>query len=99
MRMAARMQENSLREEWRSLAAVIGQPGMPQAIVAGDLEKGWPELNEEQAVQAIASESPALRIAETTTLPAQAILAAAKRQPIPHLQRRAGMQSNHYLPC
>src|SRR5712692_5449618 len=79
MRMAARMQENSLREEWRSLAAVIGQPGMPQAIVAGDLEKGWPELNEEQAVEAIANESPALRIAETTTLRAQAILAAAKR--------------------
>src|SRR5216683_3176870 len=66
MRMAARMQENSLREEWRSLAAVIGQPGTPLATVTGDLEHGWPELNEEQAVQAIANESPALRIAEAT---------------------------------
>ena len=97
MRMAARMQENSLREEWRSLAAVIGQPGTPLATVAGDLEKGWPELNEEQAVEAIANESPALRIAETTTLRAQAILAAAKRQPIPDLQVRAGMEYNNEL--
>src|SRR5216684_562689 len=97
MRMAARMQENSLREEWRSLAAGIGQPGMPQAIGAGVLETGWPELNEEQAVEAIANESPALRIAETTTLRAQAILAAAKRQPIPDLQVRAGMEYNNEL--
>ena len=50
MRMGARMQENTLREEWRSLAAVIGQPELPLATVAGDLEKDWPELNEEQAV-------------------------------------------------
>src|SRR5712692_5469536 len=97
MRMAARMQENTLREEWRSLAAVIGQPGMPQAIVAGVLETGWPELNEEQAVEAIANESPALRIAETTTLRAQSILASAKRQPIPDLQVRAGMEYNNEL--
>src|SRR5579859_2616529 len=97
MRLAARMQENSLREEWRSLAAVIGQPGMPMATVAGDLEKGWPELNEEQTVEAIANESPALRIADATTLRAQAILASARRQPIPDLQVRAGLEYNNEL--
>jgi cobalt-zinc-cadmium efflux system outer membrane protein len=97
MRMGARMQENSLREEWRSLASVIGQPGMLMATVAGDLEKGWPELNEEQAVEAIANESPALRIADATTLRAQAILASARRQPIPDLQLRAGLEYNNEL--
>jgi len=96
-RMFARMQENSLREEWRSLAAVMGQPGYPFASVAGDLEKGWPELNEEQAVEAIAKESPALRIADATTLRAQAILASARRQPIPDLQVRVGMEYNNEL--
>src|SRR6184192_1854371 len=40
MRMSARIQENTLREEWRSLAAVIGQPDLPLTMVAGDLEKG-----------------------------------------------------------
>src|SRR5689334_19983083 len=54
MRMSARMQENTLREEWRSLAAVIGRPDLPLSTVAGDLEKGWPEVNEEEAVDAIA---------------------------------------------
>lgn len=95
MRMAARMQENTLREEWRSLAAVIGQPGLPQATVTGDLERGWPELNEEETVETIAKQSPAVQIAETATGRAQALLARARREPIPDIQLRAGMEYNH----
>jgi cobalt-zinc-cadmium efflux system outer membrane protein len=95
MRMAARMQENTLREEWRSLAAVIGQPELPLATAAGDLEKDWPDLNEEQAVEAIAKESPAVRIAEAAEGRAQSALARAKREPIPDVQVRGGMEYNH----
>jgi cobalt-zinc-cadmium efflux system outer membrane protein len=95
MRMAARMQENTLREEWRSLAAVIGQPTLPLATVAGNLESGWPELNEEEAVETIAKQSPAVRIAETATERAQAVLARAQREPIPDISVRAGMEYNH----
>jgi outer membrane protein, heavy metal efflux system len=95
MRVAAWMQENTLREEWRSLAAVIGQPEMPLATVAGDLEKDWPELNEEAAVEAIAKESPAVRIADAAAVRAQTVLARAKREPIPDIQLRGGMEYNH----
>src|SRR6266704_583063 len=95
MRMASRMQENTLREEWRSLAAVVGKPDLPLATVAGDLEKGWPELNEEQTVEAIAKESPAVRIADTAEARAQSALARAKREPVPDLQVRGGMEYNH----
>ena len=95
MRVAARMQENTLREEWRSLAAVIGQPEMPLATVAGDLEKDWPELNEEAAVEAIAKESPAVRIADAAAVRAQTVLTRAKREPIPDIQLRGGMEYNH----
>ncbi len=95
MRMAARMQENTLREEWRSLAAVIGQPNMPIATVAGDLERGWPELNEEEAVEAIAKQSPAVQIAEVSAGRAQAVLARAKSEPFPDVQVRAGIEYNH----
>jgi outer membrane protein, heavy metal efflux system len=95
MRMGARMQENTLREEWRTLAAVIGQPELPSATVAGDLEKGWPELNEEQAVDAISKESPAVRIADAAEARAQSVLARAKRESIPDIQVRGGMEYNH----
>jgi cobalt-zinc-cadmium efflux system outer membrane protein len=97
MRMSARMQENTLREEWRSLAAVIGQPELPLTTVAGDLEKGWPEVNEEEAVESIAKQSPAVRIADAAEARAQSVLGRAKREAIPDIQIRGGMEYNHEL--
>jgi outer membrane protein, heavy metal efflux system len=94
-RMSARMQENTLHEEWRSLAAVVGDPEMPLAIIAGDLETGWPELNEAQTAETIAKESPAARIADEAANRAGTDLARAKREPIPDLHLRAGMEYNH----
>jgi cobalt-zinc-cadmium efflux system outer membrane protein len=97
MRMSARMQENTLREEWRSLTAVIGQPDLSLTTVAGDLEKGWPEVNEEEAVEAIAKQSPAVRIADVAESRAQTVLGRAKREAIPDVQIRGGMEYNHEL--
>jgi outer membrane protein, heavy metal efflux system len=97
MRMAARMQENTLREEWRSLTSEIGQPELPLQTVAGNLERDWPELNEEEAVEAVAKQSPAVRIAETATTRAQAMVVRAKSEPIPDIQLRAGLEDNHEL--
>jgi outer membrane protein, heavy metal efflux system len=97
MRMSARMQENTLREEWRSLAAVVGQPDLSITTVAGDLGKNWPELNEEQIVETIARQSPAVGIAAATTTRAQSVLARARREAIPDIQLRAGMEYNNEL--
>src|SRR5260370_7055015 len=97
MRMSARMQETTLREEWRALAAVIGRPDLPLTTVAGDLEKGWPEVNEEEIVEAIAKESPAVRIADVAEARAQTVLGRARRETIPDVQVRAGMEYNHEL--
>ena len=97
MRMTARMQENTLREEWRSLTAVIGQPDLPLTTVGGDLEKGWPDVNEEEAVEAIAKESPAVRIADAAEARAQTVLGRARRESIPDIQVRGGMEYNHEL--
>ncbi len=98
MRMSARMQENTLREEWRSLSAVIGQPNLPLATVDGDLERGWPDVNEEEAVETIAKESPAVRIADVTEARAQNVLSRARREAIPDVQVRGGMEYNHEQP-
>src|SRR3989449_971555 len=97
MRLTARMQDNTLREEWRSLAAVIGQPDLPLTTVAGDLEKGWPEVNEEETVEAIARKSPGVRIADVAEARAQTVLDRARREAIPDVQVRGGMEYNHEL--
>lgn len=90
MRMAARVQENTLRQEWRGLTAIVGKPDLPLQIVGGNLEVDLPEFNEEQVVQTIAKDSPAVRIAAISTTRAQAVLTRAKAEPVPDLQLRAG---------
>jgi cobalt-zinc-cadmium efflux system outer membrane protein len=97
LRMSARMQENTLREQWRTLAAVLGQPSLPLQTVAGTLETDWPQINEEEAVEAIAKQSPAIRIADAAAGRAAALLARASREPIPNLQLRGGMEYNNEL--
>jgi len=96
-RLAARMQENTLYEEWRSLAAVLGRPDLAVAVVAGDLEHNWPELSEDQVVENIAAQSPAMRIAQTDTQRADAEIARAKRESIPDLQLLGGLEYNNEL--
>ena len=97
LRLSARMQENTLREEWRSLAAILGRPDLPLPTVSGDLEHNWPDLNENQAVESIATQSPANRIADASAARATSELARAKREPIPDLQIRGGMEYNNEL--
>jgi len=97
MKLSARMKENTLREEWRSLAAVVGKPEMPLQAVAGDLEHGWPALDEIQAVDAVATQSPAVRIASAAGEHAEAELARAQREKIPDITARAGLEYNHEL--
>src|SRR5256885_11854889 len=61
--LAQRMQENTLREEWRSLAAAMGDPEMERATVAGDLEHGWAAVAGQEGLEAVAEKSPAVGIA------------------------------------
>jgi cobalt-zinc-cadmium efflux system outer membrane protein len=93
-RLAARMQENTLREEWKSLAAVLGRPELPLATVSGDLQQNWPEINEEQIIETIATQSPATRIADSAASRANAEITRAKSQAIPDLQLRGGFEYN-----
>lgn len=90
MQMAVRVRESTLRQEWRGLTAVVGKPDLPLQVVEGNLEADLPQVNEEQVVEAIAKDSPAVRIAAISTARAQAVLDRAKAEPFPDLQLRAG---------
>ena len=95
--LGERMQENTLREEWRSLAAAMGDPEMEQMTVAGELEHGWPELSDQEVLDAIARNSPAVRIANATAVRNSAEVARAQREAIPDLRVRAGLLYNNEL--
>ena len=81
---------------WRSLAAVVGQPDLQLGSLAGNLED-LPDLDTQRWLDNILQNSPAVKIAGLSFARAQAELDRAKREPIPDLQVRAGVQQNREL--
>jgi len=92
--MAVRMHENTLRQAWRALAAMVGNPALEMGTVEGDLEKDMPDLDEGQVITALVTDSPASRIAQASVDRAKAVLARERRQPIPDIEVQAGLQRN-----
>lgn len=90
-------QEHTLRQEWRSLAAIVGKPQLEMRTVSGYLDKDLPELDDEQVIQTLVTESPAVRIARSLVDRGHAVLARERREPIPDIEVRAGLQRNGEL--
>jgi len=78
---------------WRKLAATVGKPEMPLTPLVGNLED-TPEGDPDQWMKSILEESPAVKIAQLGVMKAEASLARAKREPIPNLQLRGGIEKN-----
>lgn len=95
LRMAVLMQENSLQQSWRALASVVGDPRLSMGTVLGDLEQDLPVLDEQLVVEGLVSESPAVRIAQASVDRARAVLARERRETIPDIHLRAGLQQNN----
>lgn len=96
-KIAVETREHTLRQEWRSLAAIVGKPGLEMRTVSGYLDRGIPQLNDEEVIQSLVSQSPAVRIAESLVDRSQAVLARERREPIPDIEVRAGLQRNGEL--
>src|SRR5438309_4046801 len=94
--LAVIMSEQNQQRVWKALAAVVGNPRLPLMKLEGKLED-TPPVNADELVERIVNESPAVRIAELGVKRAEAALARAKREPIPDLQLRGGMQQNGEL--
>lgn len=92
--MAVAIRENGLRQAWRALTAVLGAPELPLHTVAGNLEEDPPELEESQAIETLARESPAVRIAEAVVERTRAVFERQRKEPIPDIEVRGGLQRN-----
>ena len=94
--LALTMAEQNQQRIWKALSAVVGNPRLPLMQLEGKLEDTLP-VKAEELVEKIVNESPAVRIAEIGVKRAEAALAREKREPIPDLQLRGGMQQNGEL--
>jgi cobalt-zinc-cadmium efflux system outer membrane protein len=86
--------EHLRRRAMNSLAAVVGNSAVENATVSGSLDESLPELNEQELLAALLRESPAVRIAQVGVARAEAAVARARRERIPDLVLRAGLQQN-----
>ncbi len=94
--LAVTMAEKNQQRVWTALAAVVGNPRLPLMRLEGKLDD-IPPVNAEELVDKIVNESPAVKIAELGVKRAEAALAREKREPIPNLQLRGGLQQNGEL--
>jgi cobalt-zinc-cadmium efflux system outer membrane protein len=94
--LAVTMAEQNQQRVWKELAAVVGNPRLPVMQLEGKLED-TPTVNPDELVEKIVNESPAVKIAELGVNRAEAALAREKREPIPDLQLRGGMEQNREL--
>jgi outer membrane protein, heavy metal efflux system len=91
--LAVVMAEQNQQRVWKALATVVGNPKLPLTPLDGKLEDA-PPVNADELVEKIVNESPAVKIAELSIKRAEAALAREKREPIPDLQLRGGIQQN-----
>ncbi|HUQ49150.1 MAG TPA: TolC family protein [Terriglobales bacterium] len=90
-------QENKLRRQWKTMASIVGDPQLTQGRVDSRLDQDLPAIDQEQLVQSLLTTSPATRIAEANVFRSQAILSRARREYVPDLSVRAGLQQNREL--
>jgi cobalt-zinc-cadmium efflux system outer membrane protein len=95
--MTVKIRESALRQSWRSLAAIVGVPDLPARTVKGNLEDIPAELEETQVLERLTRESPAVLIAHEVVARIRAELTRARREPIPNLELRGGLQDNREI--
>ena len=91
--LAVIMSQQEQQRAWRVLAAVVGRPELPLAMLAGGLED-LPEINSDQILQTILTNSPAVKIAQLGVTRATIEVTRSNREVVPDLSLRAGYMNN-----
>jgi outer membrane protein, heavy metal efflux system len=81
-------------KSFEALAATVGKPGLLLSPLVGNLDR-WPELHAQQIVETILSNSPEVKRAQLAVVRAEAEVRSAKREAIPDVQLRAGIQQDN----
>lgn len=88
--------ERMFIQEFRSLAALVGKPDLPVTSLQGNLEE-YPKIDAEVIVETIVRDSPSVKRAQQGVAQAETQLRSARREAVPDLQVRAGIQNDREL--
>ena len=79
---------------WRTLAAAVGNPDLPFAQLAGDLEKDTPALDPAAVMTRVLTESPEMRRAEANVNRARAARERVRAERVPNFFVRSKLGYN-----
>jgi cobalt-zinc-cadmium efflux system outer membrane protein len=80
-------------QQFGTLAALAGKPELPPAPLKGNLES-FPVIDADHVIEQITQNSPSVKRAEQDISRAEAELKSSRRESIPDLQVRAGLENN-----
>jgi cobalt-zinc-cadmium efflux system outer membrane protein len=86
--------EHDLARVWQDLATMVGDPDLPFAPLAGDLEADVPAVDEAAVRHRVLEGSPELKIARARAEHAKASLARARAERVPNFFVRGGAGYN-----
>lgn len=86
--------QNDWLRTWQTLAAMVGNPALPPARLAGNPEDDLGPLNETELLDTLLQQSPDIRIARTSVERARAVLARERAERVPDLFLRGGLGYN-----
>lgn len=89
--------QQRLAASWVQLASLVGDPGLAQQKLAGDLSAALPQIDGQAYLQRLLAESPSVRVAQAAITRAELELRSQRKQPIPDLTVRAGAEDNREL--
>jgi cobalt-zinc-cadmium efflux system outer membrane protein len=97
MEIAAGVAQHRLWRQWIILISVVGVPSLPDGSVAGRIDADLPSLDERQLLTSLLAASPAVQTAQAGVERAEAALRRARRETIPGLTLKGGLQQNYEL--
>ena len=86
--------QNDWLRGWQTLAAMIGNPTLPPARLAGNPEDDLGPLNETQLLDTLLQQSPDVRVATASVARARAVLTRERAERVPDLFLRGGLGYN-----
>ncbi len=87
--------QNDREQVWQLLAAMVNNPGLKPARLAGNLEEAGTALDQEAIILTLLRDSPEIRTVQAGVERARAVLSRARAERIPDLFVRGGIAYNN----
>lgn len=87
--------QNDWLRSWQTLAAMVGNPALPAARLAGNPDDDLAPLNEAQLLDTLLQQSPEIRVARAGVERARAVVVRERAERVPDLFLRGGLGYNY----